>query len=57
MRFTFCGNSDCPEWVLLDIALLNKISTVKLRLLLGQMVKKLSGQQFDSEKLLKICKD
>ena len=57
MRFDFCGNNDCPEWVLAEISLVNKMSTVKLRLILGQIVKKILGQAFDQEKMAKMCKD
>ena len=57
MRFEFCGNLDCPEWVLSEIVLLNKVSAIKLRLMLAQIVKKLMNQPYDSEKLIKLCKD
>ena len=57
MRFDFLGNNDCPEWVLAEISLVNKMSTVKLRLILGQIVKKLLGQPYDQEKMAKMCKD
>ena len=57
MRFDFLGNNDCPECVLAEISLVNKMSTVKLRLILGQIVKKLLGQPFDREKMDKMCKD
>jgi hypothetical protein len=35
MRFEFCGNLDCPEWVLSEVVILNKVSAVKLKLILG----------------------
>ena len=57
MRFEFCGNLDCPEWVLSEIVILNKISAIKLRLMLAQIVKKIMNQVYDSEKLIKLCKD
>jgi len=47
MKFAFCGNLDCPEWVLSEVAILNRMSAVKLKLILGQMVKKLTGVPFD----------
>jgi hypothetical protein len=43
MRFDFCGNSDCPEWALAEVALLNRMSAIKLKLLLAQIVKKMCG--------------
>ncbi len=47
MRFDFCGNIDCPEWVLAEISLINKMSAVKLKLIMTQIVKKIEGQLFD----------
>ncbi len=57
MRFEFCGNLDCPEWALAEISLLNRISAVKLKLILVQIVKKITGQSFDNEKINKLCRD
>jgi len=57
MKFAFCGNLDCPEWVLSEVAILNRMSAVKLKLILGQVSKKLSGQAFDQERLSKLCRD
>ena len=57
MKFAFCGNLDCPEWVLSEVAILNRMSAIKLKLILGQMVKKLSGQAFDQDRLNKLCRD
>ena len=57
MKFAFCGNLDCPEWVLSEVAVLNRMSAVKLKLILGQIVKKLTGVPYDNERLLKLCRD
>ena len=57
MRFEFCGNVDCPEWALAEVSLLNRISAVKLKLILVQIVKKICGQPFDNEKIIKLCRD
>ena len=57
MRFDFCGNAHCPEWVLAEVALVNKMSAVKLKVMLNQLVKKVTKQPFDQEKLTKLCKD
>ena len=57
MRFEFCGNIDCPEWVVAEIPLVNKMSAVKLKIMLSQLVKKVSGLQYDLDKLHKLCKD
>lgn len=57
MRFEFCGNLDCPEWVLSEVAILNRMSAVKLKLILGQLAKKLTTQPYDSDRLSKLCRD
>ena len=57
MRFEFCGNIDCPEWVLSEVTQLNKISSIKLRLILAQILRKILGQLYDQDKLVKLCKD
>uniref|UniRef100_A0A667YQN8 COMM domain containing 4 n=1 Tax=Myripristis murdjan TaxID=586833 RepID=A0A667YQN8_9TELE len=41
MRFRFCGDLDCPDWVLAEISTLAKISSVKMKLLCGQVLKDL----------------
>ncbi len=43
MKFALCGNLDCPEWVLSEVAILNRMSAVKLKLILSQMIKKMTG--------------
>ncbi|XP_054987942.1 COMM domain-containing protein 4 [Sorex araneus] len=57
MRFRFCGDLDCPDWVLAEISTLAKISSVKLRLLCGQVLKELLGQGLDYEKIQKLTAD
>ncbi|KAM5339581.1 COMM domain-containing protein 4 [Glossophaga mutica] len=57
MRFRFCGDLDCPDWVLAEISTLAKISSVKLRLLCSQVLKELLGQGIDYEKVLKLTAD
>ncbi|KAJ8967924.1 hypothetical protein NQ314_002583 [Rhamnusium bicolor] len=37
MKFRFCGDADCPDWVLVEINTLSRLSSVKLKLL-GQVV-------------------
>lgn len=57
LRFRFCGDLDCPDWVLAEISTLAKISSVKLRLLCSQVLKELLGQGIDYEKILKLTAD
>uniref|UniRef100_A0A803JL34 COMM domain-containing 4 n=1 Tax=Xenopus tropicalis TaxID=8364 RepID=A0A803JL34_XENTR len=56
-RFRFCGDLDCPDWVLAEISTLSRISSVKLKLICAQVLKKLLGEQIDYEKIIKLTSD
>ncbi|XP_078388613.1 COMM domain-containing protein 4 [Cetorhinus maximus] len=57
MRFRFCGDLDCPDWVLAEISTLAKISSVKMKLLCVQVLKDLLGDGIDYEKIAKLTAD
>nr|XP_020663707.1 COMM domain-containing protein 4 [Pogona vitticeps] len=57
VRFRFCGDLDCPDWVLAEISTLSKISSVKLKLICAQVLKDLLGDGIDYEKILKLTSD
>ncbi|XP_054858714.1 COMM domain-containing protein 4 [Eublepharis macularius] len=57
MRFRFCGDLDCPDWVLAEISTLAKISSVKLKLICAQVLKDLLREGIDYEKILKLTSD
>ncbi|XP_052270898.1 COMM domain-containing protein 4-like isoform X2 [Dreissena polymorpha] len=57
MRFRFCGDLDCPDWVLAEISTLSKITSVKMKLLCVQVIKMLLGQDIDYNKVYKITAD
>lgn len=57
MRFRFCGDLDCPDWVLAEISILSKITSVKMKLLCAQVIKNLLGENIDYEKVHKITSD
>uniref|UniRef100_A0A8C9HRG5 Uncharacterized protein n=1 Tax=Piliocolobus tephrosceles TaxID=591936 RepID=A0A8C9HRG5_9PRIM len=46
-RFRFCGDLDCPNWVLAEVSTLAKMSSVKLWLLCSQVLKELLGRGTD----------
>eukprot|EP00347_Sterkiella_histriomuscorum_P012332 403369000 len=56
-EFEFCGNIDCPEWVLSELVQLNKIVAPKLKQIIQQIIRKIFGQQFDQDKILKLCRE
>lgn len=57
MRFRFCGDLDCPDWVLAEISILSKITSVKMKQLCGQVIKDLLGDKIDYEKVYKLTAD
>lgn len=58
MRFALCGGLDCPDWLLLEIATLSKVSAVRIRLLAQQVVaQELAGEDVDETKALKLVAD
>ncbi|XP_064785147.1 COMM domain-containing protein 4 isoform X1 [Oncorhynchus masou masou] len=57
MRFRFCGDLDCPDWVLAEISTLAKISSVKMKLLCVQVLKDLLGEGIDYDKVSKLTAD
>ena len=57
MRFKFCGNHECPEWIVSEIVALAKITSVRLRLLAGYIIAKIKGLAYEVAKMEKICMD
>lgn len=57
MRFRFCGDLDCPDWVLAEISTLAKMSSVKMKLLCAQVLKDLLGDGIDYDKVTKLTAD
>ncbi|GBM90662.1 COMM domain-containing protein 4 [Araneus ventricosus] len=57
MKFRFCGDLDCPDWVLAEIATLSRISSVKMKLLGNQVVNGILGTSIDYEKVNKLTAD
>jgi len=57
MRFKFCGDLDCPDWVLAEINILARLTSVKMKLLVNQVVKGLLSQDIDFAKVQKLTSD
>ncbi|KAL0269742.1 UNVERIFIED_CONTAM: hypothetical protein PYX00_007377 [Menopon gallinae] len=57
MKFKFCGDLDCPDWVLAEINTLSKMSSIKMKLLCQMVAKTLLGEQLDEEKAVKLVSD
>ena len=56
MKFKFCGNVDCPDWLITEIVYLSKITTVKLRIL-GNLICKYIMKEGDTIKIKKILEE
>ncbi|NXQ16087.1 COMD4 protein, partial [Peucedramus taeniatus] len=56
-RFRFCGDLDCPDWVLAEISTLAKISSVKLKLICAHVLQDLLGEAIEYDKILKLTSD
>lgn len=53
MKFRFCGDLDAPDWLLAEISLLSKLPTLRLKLLLNQLIGHMVEGQISVEKVLK----
>eukprot|EP00744_Colponema_vietnamica_P003134 GILI01004844.1.p1 GENE.GILI01004844.1~~GILI01004844.1.p1 ORF type:complete len:183 (-),score=22.89 GILI01004844.1:33-581(-) len=57
MRFKFCGDQDAPDWILAEISVLSKISSIRMKLLCLQVLSHLCGGEMDMEKVKKLTSD
>ncbi|KAK7072022.1 COMM domain-containing protein 4 [Halocaridina rubra] len=57
MRFRFCWDVDCPDWLLAEITTLSKLTSVKLRLLAGNVAKAIPGTTLSYDVVIKLAKD
>lgn len=57
MKFRFCGDLDCPDWVLAEVATLSKLSSVRIRVLVVQILSYCLQRSFNYEKVLKLAAD
>ncbi|XP_004364226.2 hypothetical protein CAOG_03387 [Capsaspora owczarzaki ATCC 30864] len=57
MKFRFCGDLDCPDWVLAEISLLSKMTSVKMKLLVVQVIDSIIGGNIDYNKVFKLTSD
>lgn len=54
MKFRFCGDIDCPDWLLAEISVLSKMSSVRTTLILRLLIQELLGNSLDLLKLNKL---
>jgi len=54
MKFLFCGRLDCPEWVLSEIAVVARISSIRVKVICAQIAKHLVEGEIDFVKIEKL---
>ena len=57
MRFRLFGDLDCPDWILADIVLLSRLTSIKLKLLAKQVVENIVQKTLDFEKCQRLSAD
>lgn len=57
MKFRFCGDLDCPDWVLAEISTISKMSSVRLKVLVVQIISFCLTGTFNYQKILKLAGD
>ncbi|XP_049789853.1 COMM domain-containing protein 4 [Schistocerca nitens] len=57
MRFRFCGDLDCPDWILAEINTLARMTSIKMKLLCQQVARSLIGEDIDYDKVKKLTAD
>lgn len=55
MRFKFCGGGDAPEWLLAEVGTISTLSSVRVKLLAGNILKGLCDGAFDYAKVTKLA--
>ncbi|KAA0202286.1 hypothetical protein HAZT_HAZT005718 [Hyalella azteca] len=53
MKFQFCWGTDCPDWLLAEIAALSTLTSTKLQLLVAHVADTILGEPLDPEKVVK----
>ena len=54
MRFRFLGGSDAPDWLLAEVSVLSKMSSVRMKLIARQIINQLSGHGVAYDKITKL---
>ncbi|XP_065348872.1 COMM domain-containing protein 4-like isoform X1 [Cloeon dipterum] len=57
MRFRFCGDLDCPDWVLSEIITMSRLTSIKMKLLCQVVMASLLGHELDYDKAKKLTSD
>lgn len=52
MKFKFCGDLDAPDWLLAEITVLSRITSVRFKLLAQQIIKYIADGTMDVRSLM-----
>lgn len=55
MKFRFCGDQDCPDWVLLEISVLSLMESKKIAIMTNEIMSVCLHGGFNEEAVLKIA--
>eukprot|EP00802_Teleaulax_amphioxeia_P029431 Tamp_31523.p1 GENE.Tamp_31523~~Tamp_31523.p1 ORF type:complete len:205 (-),score=48.90 Tamp_31523:63-677(-) len=56
-RFRCFGDLDAPDWILAEISVLAKVSSVRMKLIVSQVINSIKGQAMDYAKVAKLTAD
>ncbi|XP_054167357.1 COMM domain-containing protein 4-like [Oppia nitens] len=54
MRFRFCGNNDCQDWLLAQISLLSKLTSIKMKVLCNECLNDIVDNNLNMQTITKI---
>eukprot|EP00743_Colponemidia_sp_Colp-15_P002263 GILK01002453.1.p1 GENE.GILK01002453.1~~GILK01002453.1.p1 ORF type:complete len:201 (-),score=30.14 GILK01002453.1:270-872(-) len=57
MKFKFCGDLDAPDWILAEMAVLSRISSIRMKLLCSQVLNHSITGEMDYAKVTKLASD
>lgn len=57
MKFKFCGDNDCQDWLLAQINLLSKLTSIKIKVVLNEVIKHILTGQLDFDKVIRLTSD
>ncbi|KAI7690399.1 COMM domain-containing protein 4 [Sarcoptes scabiei] len=55
--FKFCGGNDCQDWILAQINLMSQLTSIKLKLIIKEVVNEILTEQLDINKALSFTAD
>ena len=55
MKFRFCGDQDCPDWVLLEISVLSLMESKKVAIITNEIMSVCLKGGFNEEVVLQIA--